>query len=58
MLNHTGLFTSGARVGQSANRYIDFTTTAWPYLTGLGTSQTFALTGGGTATVQYRDTWA
>ena len=59
MLNHTGKFTAGARVGQSANRYIDFSTTAWPYLAGLGTSQTFALTGGGTlSAVRYRHTWA
>lgn len=58
MSNHTGVFTAGARAGQSANRYIDFTTTAWPYLTGLGTSQTFALTGGGSAQISYRDTWA
>lgn len=57
-LNHTGVFTAGGRVGQSANRYIDWATTAWPYVSGLGTSQTFALTGGGSATVQYRDTWA
>lgn len=58
MLNHTGIFTAGARVGQSANRYIDFTLTAWPYVTGLGTTQTFTLAGGGSGNTQYRDTWA
>ena len=60
MLNHTGVFTAGARTGQSANRYIDFATTQWPYLAGGGTTQTFALTGGGTTaiSVRYRDTWA
>ncbi len=58
LYNHTGVFTAGARNGQSANRYIDFTTTQWPYLTGLGTSQTFTLGGGGTASIIYRDTWA
>jgi hypothetical protein len=56
--NHTGRFIAGARNGQSANRYIDFAATAWPYLTGLGTTQTFVLTGGGVAVVVYRDTWA
>lgn len=58
MLNHTGKFIAGARNGQSANRYIDFTTTQWPYVSGNGTSQTFAMTGGGTASIVYRDTWA
>ena len=58
MLNHTGKFTAGARNGQSANRYINWATTAWPYLTGLGTTQTFTLTGGGTLSVRYRDAWA
>lgn len=57
-LNHTGVFTSGARNGQSANRFIDFATTQWPYLSGLGTSQTFTLAGGGTLSVDYRHTWA
>ncbi len=55
MLNHTGVFTAGARSGLSANRYIDWATTAWPYV--LGTV-TFSLGGGGTATIPYRDTWA
>lgn len=58
MLTHTGVFTAGARNGQIANRYIDFTNTAWPYLTGNGATQTFSLTGAGSATFQYRDTWA
>lgn len=58
MLTHTGVFTAGARNGQSANRYIDFSTTQWPYLSGNGTSQTFALTGSGSATITYRHTWA
>jgi hypothetical protein len=60
MLNHTGVFTVGARVGQSANRYIDFATTQWPYLVGNGATTTFSSTGGGTTSiaVAYRDTWA
>ena len=59
MLNHTGVFTAGARVGQSANRYIDFATTAWPYLTGgPGATTTFTLSGGGTCAILYRDTWS
>lgn len=58
MLTHTGYFVSGPRAGQSANRYINFTTTDWPYLGGLGTTQTFAATGGGSATITYRDVWA
>lgn len=58
MLNHTGIFTVGARTGQSANRYIDFALTQWPYLNGLNVVQSFSLTGGGTASIQYRDTWA
>jgi hypothetical protein len=57
MLNHTGLFTVGARQGQSANRYIDFTNTAWPYLAGLGTTQTFTQAGGGSGSIRYRDAW-
>ena len=58
LLNHTGRFTAGARNGQSANRYINFATTQWPYLAGLGTTQTFTLSGGGTLSVKYRHTWA
>lgn len=57
-LTHTGVFTSGARAGQSANRYIDFSTTQWPFLSGYNTSQTFTLGGGGTLSVTYRHTWA
>jgi hypothetical protein len=55
---HTAIFTAGARNGQSGNRYIDFATTQWPYLEGNGTTQTFTLSGGGSANVQYRDTWS
>lgn len=58
MFRHTGVFTAGARNGQSANRYINFATTQWPYLEGNGYTQTFALSGGGSGTVSYRDTWA
>jgi hypothetical protein len=58
MLNHSGKFIAGARNGQSANRYIDWATSGWPFLTGLGTTQTFTLTGGGTLSVVYRDAWA
>jgi hypothetical protein len=58
MLNHSGVFTAGARAGQSANRYINWDTTSWCYLPGLNTAQTFALTGGGSATIKYRDCWA
>jgi hypothetical protein len=58
MRTHTGVFTAGARNGQSANRYINFATTAWPYLTGQGTAQTFVLTGGGSLSFSYRHTWA
>ena len=55
---HFATFTAGARVGQNANRYIDWATTEWPYFSGLGTSQTMTLTGGGSATLSYRDAWA
>lgn len=60
MLNHTGVFTAGTRNGQSANRYIDFALTQWPYLAGGGSVQTFTVTGGGTTSlvVKFRDTWA
>ncbi len=55
-LNHTAVFTAGARNGQSANRYIDFAlTTQWPFL--QSGNNTFGLTGGGTMTVQWRDAW-
>lgn len=57
-LTHQATFTAGARVGQSGNRYVDWTNTAWPYLAGNGTTQTFSLTGGGSASIRYRDTWA
>lgn len=55
-LNHTAVFTAGARVGQSANRYIDFAQTlVWPFL--ASGNNTFSLTGGGTMTVTWRDAW-
>jgi hypothetical protein len=57
MLRHTGVFTAGVRNGQSANQYINWATTAWPYLPGAANS-TFTLAGGGTLAVVYRDTWA
>ncbi len=54
-LNRTAYFVAGARNGQSANRYIDFTNTTWPLMpTG---SNTFVLSGTGTLTVSWRDTW-
>lgn len=56
MLNHTGAFIAGARNGQSANRYINFGTTSWPYLRG-GTTETFTLSGGGTMVVRWRHAW-
>ncbi len=58
MLNHSGVFTAGARNGQSANRYIDFgtTTATWPNLRG-GTNETFTLSGGGTMQVKWRHAW-
>jgi hypothetical protein len=59
MLNHTGVFTIGARAGQSATRYIDFMSiTQWPAL--LTGNNTFTLAAGaaGSLTVLYRDTWA
>jgi hypothetical protein len=55
MLNHTGVFTAGARNGQSANRFIDFATSKFPTLA-TGNS-TFTLAGGGNLTVIYRHTW-
>ncbi len=58
MLLHTGKFTAGARAGQSANRYIDWVTTAWPSAGGNGSTTTFTLSGGGSGTVLYRDAWA
>ena len=58
MLTHTGVFTVGARAGQSANQYINWATTEWPYLAGQGTTQSFSTGGGGTVTASYRHTWA
>lgn len=56
-LRHSGVFTAGARIGQSANRYIDFgLTTAWPYLNQAATT-TFTGSGSGTAIVKWRDAW-
>lgn len=57
MLNHTGVFTAGARIGQSANRYIDFATTAWPYLRGGNFTESFTGGGGGTWRILWRDAW-
>lgn len=54
-LNHTAYFTSGARNGQSANRFIDFNLTQWPEMRS-GTS-TYTLSGTGTLTILWRDTW-
>lgn len=56
MLNHTGVFIAGARNGQSANRYINFATTAWPNIR-PGTTETFTLSGGGTMVVRWRHAW-
>lgn len=57
LLNHSAVFTAGARNGQSANRYINFgTTTVWPSVRGA-TTETFTLTGGGTMVVKWRHAW-
>jgi hypothetical protein len=54
-LNHTAYFTAGTRNGQSANRYIDYGNSTWPTIpTGVNS---FTLSGSGTLTVAYRDTW-
>lgn len=58
MLNHSGKFTFGARAGQSANRYINWVTTGWPNLAGNGFTTTLTLSGGGSGTFTYRDSWA
>lgn len=63
MLNHTGVFTNNVapnnRLGQSATRYIDFTSiTQWPsVVTG---NNTFTLASGASGFLQviHRDTWA
>lgn len=55
-LTHTAKFTAGARSGQSANRYIDFGGTPyWPTLQSGNNS--ILLAGGGSLTVEWRDTW-
>lgn len=54
-LNHTAYFIAGARNGQSANQYIDFPNTIWPTLP-TGTN-TVTLSGTGSLTVLWRDTW-
>lgn len=57
-LTHSATFTAGARSGQSANKYINFATTAiWPYLDPAGET-TFTLSGGGSLIVKWRDAWA
>lgn len=55
-LKHTAKFTAGARNGQSANKYIDWATTIWPFL--KKGNNTFTLSGGGSLVVVWRDTWA
>lgn len=55
MLNHTGVFTAGGRIGQSANRYIDFSTAVFgSFNTGTST----VAVSGGTLVARWRDTWA
>ena len=55
-LTHTATFTAGARNGQSGNRYIDFGATVnWPRI--ARGSSTFGLSGGGSMTLSWRDTW-
>lgn len=56
-LNHTASFTAGARSGQAANQYINYATTTDWFDLPLGTN-TVTLSGGGNATVVWRDTWA
>lgn len=56
-LNHSAVFIAGARNGQSANRYIDWATTQWPYIPAAST-QTFTLAGGGSLVTLWRDAWA
>ncbi len=58
MLLHTGKFTAGVRNGQSANRYINWATTAWPSITGNGFPIfPSTLAGGGSGLVRYKDAW-
>lgn len=55
-LTHQAKFIAGPRNGQSANRYIHFAATlVWPHLD--SGNNTFALTGGGSLTVLWRDAW-
>lgn len=58
MLNHTGVFTAGARAGQSANRFIDFLNTNWVGLPGAATTNVTNVAGSGTMRVLWRDVWA
>lgn len=59
MMTHQGTFTAGARVGQSATRYIDFASiTQWPALIKGNNTVTLAIGAGGTFKVIWRDTWA
>ena len=58
MLNHTGIFTAGARNTQSATRYIDFTNTKWVDLPGASSTTVTYTSGGGTMRVIWRDAWA
>ncbi len=56
-LNHTATFTAGARSGQSANRYINFSSTLkWPKLYAAGNT-VFSGSGGGTFRLLWRDAW-
>lgn len=58
-LNHTAVFTAGARNGQNATRYIDFSSiTQWPALAKGNNTFTLASGAGGTLRVKYRHTWA
>jgi len=58
MLNHTGVFTVGARAGQTANRYIDWANTKWIDLPGNATTSVTNVAGSGTMRVLWRDVWA
>lgn len=54
-LNHTASYTDGSVSNVNIAQYVNFATTAWPTIP-TGTS-TFTLSGTGTLTVTWRDTW-
>ncbi len=55
-LTHNAVFTVGARIGQTGNQYINFATSTWPRVV-PGVNASWAMAGGGSCSISWRDSW-